>query len=105
MINQKTLKYYTTTSFNYNTVAYKVSAYTSYGENDSKVVNIQLNSYLFNIQIDALLLDCRFTFETEYYRQFSIKKDGTIAIKKLATDGSAYDDKGDIIGQKKQKIP
>jgi hypothetical protein len=96
-------QYYTTTSFNFNTVAYKVIAYTSYGENDSKVVNIQLNSYLANIQTDALLLDCRFTFETEYYRQFTIRKDGTIAIKKIAINGLAYDDEGDIIGQKKVK--
>jgi hypothetical protein len=60
--------------FNFDKVTYKVIAYTTYGENDSKIVNIQLNSYVASVQTDALLLDNRFTFETEYYRQFSIKE-------------------------------
>lgn len=97
------LKYYTTTTFNFNTVAYKVIAYPSYGENDSKVVNIQLNSYKKGKQIDALLLDCRFTDEITYYREFTIKKDGTITIKKLTIEGLTYNDKGDITGEKTVK--
>lgn len=96
-------QYYTTSSFNFDQVTYKVIAYTTYGENDSKIVNIQLNSYVASAQTDALLLDSRFIFETEYYRQFSIKKDGTIAIKKLAINGLEYDEEGDIVGQKKVK--
>lgn len=96
-------QYFTTSSFNFDKVTYKVIAYTTYGENDSKIVNIQLNSYVASVQTDALLLDNRFTFETEYYRQFSIKRDGTIAIKKLAINGLEYDEEGDIVGQKKVK--
>lgn len=96
-------KYYAPFTFEFSNVSYKIIAYHSYGENDSKVTNIQLNSYKGKQQIDALLLDCRFTFETEYYRDFTITKDGTIAIKKIALDGLNYDEEGDIVGQKKVK--
>jgi hypothetical protein len=93
-------KYFTPSTFDLDKINCKVIAYTSYGENDSTVLNIQLNSYLAGVQIDALLLDCRFTFETEYYRNFSIKKSGTIIIKKLAIDSLLYNNEGDIIGKK-----
>lgn len=96
-------KYYTPFTFTKDNVNYSIIAYNSYGENDSKVVNIQLNSFVANKQIDALLLDCRFTFETEYYRDFRITQDGTITIKKLAIDGLNYNDDGDIVGEKKVK--
>jgi hypothetical protein len=46
------------------------------------------------------MLDNRFTFETEYYRQFSIKR-WNHRYKKLAINGLAYDEEGDIVGQKK----
>jgi hypothetical protein len=42
--NKSTDQYFTTSSFNFDKVTYKVIAYTTYGENDSKIVNIQLNS-------------------------------------------------------------
>ena len=96
-------KYYTPFTFNFEGVSYNLIAYYSYGENDSKVLNIQINSYLDGKQIDALLLDCRFTAETEYYREFTIKKEGTIVIKKVLIDGLNYNAKGDIIGQKTVK--
>jgi hypothetical protein len=96
-------KYYTPFTFEFSNVSYKLIAYHSYGENDSKVTNIQLNSYRGKQQIDALLLDCRFIFETEYYSEFTIAKDGTIAIKKIAINGLNYDQKGNIVGEKKVK--
>ena len=46
-------------------------------------------------------MDCRFTFETEYYRNFTIQTDKTIAIKKIAIESLEFNDKGDIIGNKK----
>ncbi|MCG9791011.1 hypothetical protein [Flavobacterium algicola] len=96
-------KYYTTDTFDLNDVKYEIIAYSTYGENDAKVANLQLNSYVSNKQVDAVLLDCRFTFEIEYYRHFEIKKDGSIIIKKFAIDGLRYNEAGDIIGKKAVK--
>ena len=99
----KDFKFYTPFTFEKDKIEYKVIAYHSYGENDTKVLNVQLNSFYGRKTIDALLLDCRFVFETEYYRQFSIKEDGTILIKKVAVNGLNYDDNGNIIGTKAVK--
>ncbi|WP_366184072.1 hypothetical protein [Flavobacterium ovatum] len=96
-------KYFIATTFDLNKTNYKVITYISYGENGSKVLNIQLNSYLSGAQVDALLLDCRFTFETEYYRNFSINSNGTITLKKSAIDSLLFNEEGDIIGQKAVK--
>ena len=96
-------KYYTPFSFDFEGVSYKLIAYHSYGENDLKVVNIQLNSYLEGKQTDALLVDCRFTFETEYYREFTITKNGIITIEKVAIEGLNYNSDGDIVGKKTVK--
>jgi nucleoside recognition membrane protein YjiH len=63
-------------------VSYNFSAYHSYGENDSKVANAQLNSYMGK-QVDAILLDSRFTAETEYYREFTLTKNGMIILKSI----------------------
>jgi hypothetical protein len=96
-----TFDYFTATTFDLNKINYKVIIYNTYGENDIKVLNVQLNSYLDSgEQIDALLLDCRFTFETIYYNDFSIKKNGIIEIKKIAVENLEYNDEGDIIGNK-----
>ena len=92
--------YYTIKTFDLGEINYKVIVYNSYGENDSKVLNIQLNSYQSGIQVDALLLDCRFEFETEYYRNFVIKKDQTIEIKKIAVEKLLYNQNADIVGKK-----
>ena len=92
--------YFTTKIFDIDKINYKVIVYNTYGENDSKILNVQLNSYLAGNQIDALLLDCRFTFETEYYREFVINKDKTINIKKISIEKLLYNEDGDIIGVK-----
>lgn len=92
--------YFTINDFDIDKTKCKVIAFTSYGENDSKVVNVQLNSYQSGEQKDALLLDCRFTFETEYYRNFEIKKDGTVILKKMAVNGLLYNNEGDITGER-----
>ncbi|AWG23391.1 hypothetical protein FFWV33_18570 [Flavobacterium faecale] len=92
--------YYNLSQFDLDKTNFKVIAYHSFGENDSKVVNVQLNSYQAGVQKDALLVDCRFTFETEYYRNFLIEKDGTIIVRKTAVDGLAFNEAGDIVGKK-----
>lgn len=92
--------YYTIKTFDIEQTNFKVIIYTTYGENGSKVVNVQLNSYQSGAQVDALLLDCRFEFETEYYRNFVIKKDKTVEIKKIAVDKLLYNEDGDIIGNR-----
>ena len=43
-IKSDAFKYYTVTTFEINAVTYKVIIYNSYGENDSKVLNIQFLS-------------------------------------------------------------
>jgi hypothetical protein len=96
-------KYYTPFTFDFDRVSYNLIAYHSYGENDSKVANAQLNSYIEGKQVDAILLDSRFTAETEYYREFTLTKNGMITIKKVAINGLNYNNAGDIIGQKKLK--
>lgn len=93
--------YFDLRQFDLDKTSFKVIAYHSFGENDSKVMNVQLNSYQSGIQKDALLLDCRFTFETEYYRHFAIQKDGTILLKKTTVEGLAFNEAGDIVGTKK----
>lgn len=97
----KDFDYYIIKTFDLGDVNFKVILYNSFGENDIKVVNIQLNSYRSGAMLDALLLDCRFEFETEYYRNFVIKNDRTIEIKKIEVDKLEYNKKGDIIGNRK----
>jgi hypothetical protein len=92
--------YYTIKSFELGETHFKVILYSAFGENDAKVANVQLNSYKGDVQVDALLLDCRFEFETEYYRDFVIKNDQTIAIRKIAVDKLLYSPNGDIIGKR-----
>lgn len=84
-----------------NEISCKVIIYNTFGENDSKILNIQLNSYKKNKLVDQLLLDCRFTFEIQYYRTFSINKDETIDITKYSINRLEYSENGDIIGEKK----
>ncbi len=95
-------KYYTIETFkfpDYNTL--KLIIYNTYGENDSKVLNVQLNSYINNVLIDQLLLDCRFTFETEYFRTFIIDKKKHIKLVKYSVDNLEFNESGDITGEKK----
>lgn len=94
-------KFYTLETFKFsdqNTA--KLIIYNTFGENDSKILNVQLNSYMNNVLIDQLLLDCRFTFETEYYRTFTINKDKNIKLVKHTVDKLEYNDAGDIVGEK-----
>ncbi|MFC0427619.1 hypothetical protein [Chryseobacterium scophthalmum] len=95
-------KYYVleTFKFSYTNTA-KLIIYNIFGENDSKILNIQLNSYINNTLVDQLLLDCRFTFETEYYRTFTIGTEKNIEIIKHSVDNLEYNEEGDIVGEKK----
>lgn len=93
--------YYELETFKFsNTNTAKLIIYNTFGENDSKILNVQLNSYINNILVDKLLLECRFTFETEYYRIFKIDADKDIEIVKYSVNGIEYNEAGDIIGQK-----
>lgn len=95
------IDYFDIHNFNLSNFKYRIIIYNSYGENDSKVLNIQLNSYDENNKlIDKLLLDSRFTFEIEYFRNFIINNDRTIEIKKFSIDKLLYNESGDIIGEK-----
>lgn len=77
----------------------KVIVYATMGENDSPVLNIQLNSYNADGQLqDALLLDSRFTFEVVYYRDFIIEENGKIILKLYHKDQYTYNEDGDITG-------
>jgi hypothetical protein len=94
-------EYYILETFKFSqTNTAKLIIYNTFGENDSKILNIQLNSYLDNKLVDQLLLDCRFIFETEYYRTFIIDADKKIEIVKHTVDNLEYNEAGDIIGEK-----
>jgi len=93
--------YYELENFKFPQATCKLMIYNVSGENDSNVLNIQLNSYdETNTLKDALLLDSRFTFETEYYRDFNIDKDGVIDIKKISVHNLTYNEQGDIVGER-----
>lgn len=70
------------------------------GENDMKVLNIQLNSFFNNHLVDQILLDNRFTFETEYYRNFKIDENGQITIQKFTIAALEFSENGDIMRKK-----
>lgn len=78
----------------------KVIMYNTIGDNDTEVLNIQLNSYLNGNLRDQLLLDSRFTFETEYFRTFEIQEDQKIRIHKFSVNNLEFNDVGDIVGEK-----
>lgn len=79
--------------------------YHTLDDNDIKIQNIQLNSYTNNHLVDKLLLDCRFTFETEYYRDFRIDENKNIFITKYSIDTFEYNEDGDIISEKTNPNP
>lgn len=82
-------------------VSCKVIVYNTIGDNDTPILNVQLDSY-YNGQLrDQLLLDSRFTFETEYYRTFVINKDKSIKINKFSVNNLEFNEAGDILGEKK----
>ncbi|SNV32181.1 Uncharacterised protein [Chryseobacterium taklimakanense] len=94
-------KYFSIETFNFqNNISCKLIIYNTYGENDSKILNVQLNSYKEGILVDQLLLDCRFAFENQYYRTFSINKDKTIELVKYSINSLEYNETGDIVGEK-----
>lgn len=95
-------KYYVLETFKFSNVnTIKLIIYNTFGENDSKILNLQLNSYINDVLVDQLLVDCRFTFETEYYRTFKIDSDKNIEITKYSVVNLEYNEQGDIIGKKK----
>ncbi|WP_228452322.1 hypothetical protein [Chryseobacterium sp. c4a] len=105
-INPKpTDKYSVIETFSFpNDISCKLIIYNTYGENDSKILNVQLNSYKQNKLTDQLLLDCRFTFENQYYRTFSINKDEMIELVKYSINRLEFNENGDIIGEKETPI-
>ncbi len=99
--SKMTDKYFSIETFNFqNDISCKLIIYNTYGENDSKILNVQLNSYKQNKLVDQLLLDCRFTFENQYYRNFSIGRDETIELIKYSINSLEFNENGDIIGEK-----
>lgn len=99
-------KYFVVETFNFSdSLINKLIIYNTFGDNDTKIFNVQLNSYFNNHLVDKLLLDCRFTFETEYYRDFKIDENRNIQIVKYSIDNLEYNEAGDIIGEKENPIP
>lgn len=73
--------------------------YNTYGDNDIRIMSIQLNSFKKGKLVDQLVLDCRFIFENKYYRDFVIQEDGTINIDKFKIETLLVNEDGDIIGE------
>lgn len=78
----------------------KVIIYNTLGDNDSPILNVQLNSYLNGNLKDQLLLDSRFIFETEYFRTFEIQENQKITIHKFSVNYLEFNEAGDILGEK-----
>ncbi|MFD0793646.1 hypothetical protein ACFQZX_08455 [Mucilaginibacter litoreus] len=92
-------RYLTADQFQLAGMNCKIIVYNVTGENDRPILNIQLNSYNKQGQLqDVLLLDSRFTFEVEYYRDFSIEKSGIIKLKSNQIEHYTYNEQGDITG-------
>jgi hypothetical protein len=84
-----------------NHVPCRLIAYSLPGENDTRIINFQLNSYDNNHHLlDALLLDNRFTFEIIYYDEFKIHGDGKILINRYSVNRFEQNEQGDLIGEK-----
>lgn len=95
------INYYKIKSLKLNDkIIFDIIMYEIIGDNNTNIINIQLNSYdFFRNPIDKILLDCRLTFESEYHREFKLFKNNTIVIKKIAKDWLLYNESGDIIGE------
>nr|WP_295771678.1 carboxypeptidase-like regulatory domain-containing protein [uncultured Mucilaginibacter sp.] len=92
-------RYITASQFHMAGVDCKIIVYKVNGENDRTVINTQLNSYdKTGKQLDALLLDSRFTFEVIYHRDFLIEQNGKITINLHSKDQYTYNEQGDITG-------
>ncbi|PJJ84428.1 hypothetical protein [Mucilaginibacter auburnensis] len=92
-------RYLTADKFQLSGTDCEIIVYNVIGENDSPVLNIQLNSYNKEGQLqDALLLDSRFIFEVEYYRDFRIEETGIIKLKLHHIEHYTYNEQGDITG-------
>lgn len=92
-------RYLTAAKFKLSGTDCKIIIYNLIGENDSPVLNIQLNSYDKEGQLqDVLLLDSRFIFEVEYYRDFRIEESGIIKQKLHQIEHYTYNEQGDITG-------
>ncbi|MVN91759.1 peptidase associated/transthyretin-like domain-containing protein [Mucilaginibacter aquatilis] len=92
-------RYITASQFQMAGVNYKMVIYSVKGENDTEIINIQLNSYdKMGNQLDALLLDSRFTFEVIFYRDFVIEQNGRVTINSHSQDQFTYNEQGDITG-------
>jgi hypothetical protein len=93
--------YYTIKTLAFPKVTCEVIIYNTSGENNSKIINVQLNCIDQSKKItDKILLDCRLKFEDEYYREFEILNDGTISIKKFTVSNLIFNEEGDIIGDR-----
>ncbi|WP_294844623.1 hypothetical protein [uncultured Gilliamella sp.] len=81
------IRYYVVGGFVQDNYLYKVIIYNGYGEADTQMLNIQLNSYDEQGKlIDALLLDSQYRYEdVSSFNQFSVNEDLTINLKQFVT--------------------
>lgn len=78
---------------------YRLITYNIEGENDTEILVSQLNSYQQGTLIDALVLELKFVFGTEYSTHYIIN-DSVIKIDRYETNGILYTADGDVIGTK-----
>jgi len=87
-----------------NNISGSLIIYNTNGDNNSKILNVQLKSYKNGQLSDQLLLDSRFTFEVGYYRTFMIRKDEKIEIVKHSVNSLRLMKKGILSERKKSLI-
>lgn len=89
----KTKKYREAKRFSFsNNISGRLIVYTTSGENDISMLNIQLNTFKNGKLIDQLLLDSKFSWEIRYYNDFVIHKNETIEIDKYTVEYMIFDD-------------
>jgi hypothetical protein len=97
---EESLYYYVIEEFYFSfNQYYKLIIYKSFIDNQIEVLNIQLNNYYNKELVQQILLDSRFTFENEYFRNFYIDKNMNIEITKYEISNLEFNEVGDIVGE------
>lgn len=100
---QPTTQYLPIGYFTHDHYFYRLITYTTYGESDTELLNLQLNSYDKHGQlIDTIILDSQYAYEdVSSYTRFRINPDMTIKLTKYITyyysDDYGYGDERGLI--------
>lgn len=103
------IRYYEVGGFEFENYYYKLIVYNSFGESDTLLLNIQINSYdSQGNMIDALILDTQYYYEDiSCFTKFKINTDFTINLTRYVTyyyEVGYYGDEKGLIKNPKPQI-